>query len=148
MEGGGSGRDTAQAMSEENVEAFKRGNAAWNRGDIDAMLEVDDPEVEVHAVAPAMLGGESTVYRGHEGVRELFRDVHEAFVEHRIEISEIRDLGERVLAVGQLRMRGTGSGAEVESPIAYVDEFKNGKIIRIDDFFDPKEALEAAGLSE
>jgi ketosteroid isomerase-like protein len=148
MEGGGSGRDTAQAMSEENVEAFKRGNAAWNRGDIDAMLEVDDPEVEVHAVAPAMLGGESTVYRGHEGVRELFRDVHEAFVEHRIEISEIRDLGERVLAVGQLHGRGTGSGAEVESPIAYVVEFKNGKIIRIDDFFDPKEALEAAGLRE
>ena len=35
-------------MSEENVEAFKRGVAAWNRGDIDAMLEVDDPEVEVH----------------------------------------------------------------------------------------------------
>ena len=47
--------DTAWAMSEENVEAFKRGDAAWNRGDIDAALEVDDPEVEVHAVAPAML---------------------------------------------------------------------------------------------
>ena len=135
-------------MSEENVEAFKRGVAAWNRGDIDATLEVDDPEVEVHAVAPAMLGGESTVYRGHEGVRELFRDVHEAFVEHRIEISEIRDVGERVVAVGQLHGRGTGSGAEVESPIAYVVEFKNGKATRIDDFFDPKEALEAAGLRE
>jgi ketosteroid isomerase-like protein len=135
-------------MSQENIETFKRGVAAWNRGDIDAMLEVDDPEVEVHAVAPAMLGGESTVYRGHQGVRELFRDVHEAFAEHRIEISEIRDLDERVLAVGQLRMRGTGSGAEVESPIAYVVEFKNGKALRIDDFFDPKEALEAAGPSE
>ena len=135
-------------MSEENVEAFKRVVAAWNRGDIDAGLEMLDPAVEVHAVAPAALGGESTVYRGHEGVRELFRDVHEAFVEHRIEISEIRDLGERVLAVGQLRMRGTGSGAEVESPIAYVYEFKNGKATRIDDFLNPEEALEAAGLSE
>src|SRR6266498_5991124 len=97
-------------MSEENVEAFKRGVAAWNRGDIDAALAVLDPDVEVHAVAPAALGGESTIYRGHEGARELFRDVHEAFVEHRIEISEIGDLGERVLAVGQLRMRGTEAG--------------------------------------
>jgi ketosteroid isomerase-like protein len=135
-------------MSEKNVEAFKRGIAAWNHGDIDATLEVDDPEVEVHAVAPAMLGGESTIYRGHEGFRELFRDVHEAFVEHRIEISEIRDLGERVVAVGQLHGRGTGSGAEVESPIAYVAQYRNGKVIRLDDYFDPEEALEAAGLRE
>jgi ketosteroid isomerase-like protein len=135
-------------MAEENVEAFKRGIAAWNRGDIDANLEVLDPEVEVHAVMPAMLGGGSTIYRGHEGFRELFRDVHEAFVEHRIEISEIRDLGERIVAIGHLRGRGKESGAEVESPIAYVGEFKNGKGTRLDDFLNPEEALEAAGLGE
>ena len=135
-------------MSRENVEAFKRGIAAWNRGDLDATLEVLDPEVEVHAVMPAMLGGVSTIYRGHEGFRELFRDVHEVFVEHRIEISEIRDLGERIVAIGHLRGRGKESGAEVESPIAYVDEFKNGKATRINDFLNPKDALEAAGLSE
>ena len=107
-------------MSEENVEAFKRGVAAWNRGDIDAALEMLDPEVEVHAVAPATLGGESTIYRGHEGARELFRDVQEAFPELQIEISEIRDLGERIVAIGHLHGRGKKSRAEVESPIAYV----------------------------
>jgi ABC-type taurine transport system substrate-binding protein len=36
-------------MSEENVEAFKRGVAAWNRGDIDAALVVLDPDVEMAA---------------------------------------------------------------------------------------------------
>jgi ketosteroid isomerase-like protein len=135
-------------MSRENVEAFKRGIAAWKRRDIDATLEVLDPEVEVHAVAPAMLGGESTIYRGHEGVRELFRDIHEAFAELRIEISEIWDPGARIVAIGHLRGRGKESGAEVESPIAYVEEFKNGKTTRIDDFIDPEKALEAAGLRE
>jgi hypothetical protein len=39
-------------------------------------------------------------------------------------------------------------GAEVESPIGYVVEYKNAKAIRIDDFFDSEEALEAAGPSE
>ena len=135
-------------MSEENVEAFKRGVAAWNRGDIDAALEMLDPEVEVHAVAPAALGGESTIYRGHEGARELFRDVQEAFPELQIEISEIRDLDERIVAIGHLHGRGKESWAEVESPIAYVYEFKNGKATRINDFLNPEEALEAAGLSE
>ena len=71
--------------------------------------------------------------------------------EHRIEISEIRDLGERVLAVGQLRMRGTGSGAEVESPIAYVVEFKNGKIIRVRRLLRPQRgprSRRAAGVGD
>ena len=103
----------------------------------------------MHWTLFAMLGGGATVFRGHEGVREYLRDLDEAFAEFQIaEISEIRDLGERVLAVGQLRGRGRDSGAEVESPVAYVVEFKNGRIIRMDDFFDPKEALEAAGLRE
>jgi ketosteroid isomerase-like protein len=135
-------------MSQENVEAFKRVIAAWNRGDIDAGLEMLDPAVEVHAVAPAALGGESTIYRGHEGARGLFRDVQEAFPQLQIEISEIRDLGERIVAIGHLHGRGKESGAEVESPIAYVYEFKNGKATRINDFLNPKEALEAAGLRE
>ncbi len=85
---------------------------------------------------------------GHDGVRAQLRDLYEAFSEFHLEISEIRDLGERVVALGQLRARGKESGAEVESPIGYVVEFKNGKVIRLDDYFDPKEALEAAGLEE
>ena len=40
------------------------------------------------------------------------------------------------------------SEAEIESPHGTVVEFKNGKGIRIRTYLDPKEALEAAGLSE
>ena len=99
-------------------------------------------------MAPAMLGGESTVYPRTRGSPRIVSRRTRGLRRAQDQISKIRDLGERVLAVGQLRTRGTGSGAEVESPMAYVVEFKNGKIIRIDDFFDPKEALEAAGLRE
>ena len=52
-------------MSEENVESFKRGVEAGNRGDIEAFLAELDPEVEYHAALP-MVGGDA-VYRGHEG---------------------------------------------------------------------------------
>jgi ketosteroid isomerase-like protein len=44
--------------------------------------------------------------------------------------------------------RGLESEAEVESPVAYVIELKDGRITRVEDFFDPSEALKAAGLSE
>jgi len=135
-------------MSEENVEALKRGFDAFNRRDLEANLEELDPEVVQHLSLFTMLGGQLTVYRGHDGVRELYRDLGDGFAEIRVEIREIRDVGDRVVAIGQLRGRGRVSGAEVQSPIGYVVELRDGKAIRIDDFFNPGEALEAAGLSE
>ena len=135
-------------MSQENLEAFKRGLERGNRGDVEALLEVLDPEVAWHSALHALLGGEATVFRGHDGVREMLRDLYEAFDEFQIEISEIRDLGDRLVAIGRTRARGETSGADVESPVGFVTEFKNGKAISVRGYLDPKEALEAAGLRE
>jgi ketosteroid isomerase-like protein len=135
-------------MSEENVEAFKRAVEASNRRDVEAVLEELDPEVEWHPAMAALLGGKATVFRGHEGVRKMLRELDEAFAEIDMEFSEIRDLGERIVAIGRRRTRGKASGAETETPLCYVIELKNGKAIRIRSYLDPREALEAAGLSE
>ncbi|MGH2966568.1 MAG: nuclear transport factor 2 family protein [Solirubrobacterales bacterium] len=135
-------------MSQENVEAFKRGLEAGNRGDVETLLQELDPEVEWHSALHALLGGEQTVFRGHDGVREMIRDLNEAFGEFRIEISEVRDPGDRLVAIGHVRARGKGSGAETETPFALVTEIKNGKTTSVRGYLDPKEALEAAGLRE
>src|SRR6476469_4429853 len=135
-------------MSQENVGAYKRGLDAFNRRDVEAWLEVLDPEVEMHLSLSAMFGREETVIRGHDELLEFLADLDEAFAEFQIEISEIRDLGERLVTIGHLHGRGTTSGADVDSPIGYVVDFKDGKVVRLRDYFDPKEALEAAGLRE
>jgi ketosteroid isomerase-like protein len=135
-------------MSQENVETCLRAAEAFNRRDVESYLDELDPEVELHFSLFAMLGGSSTVFRGHAGAREFIRDLDETFAEFQLEVSEIRDLGERVLAFGRLQGRGLESDAEVESPVAYMVELKDGSITRTEDFFDPSEALEAAGLSE
>jgi ketosteroid isomerase-like protein len=134
-------------MSQENVEAFKRVVEAANRRDAEAALEELDPEVEWHPVLQMVLGGEATVYRGHQGVRDVLRDADEAWAEMHYEFSEIRDLGDRIVAIGRFRARGKESAAEVESPLGYVVEFKNGKAIRMSSYLDPDQALEAVGLS-
>ena len=54
----------------------------------------------------------------------------------------------RVVAIGHLRGRGNESGAITESAIAWIVEFKSGKVIRVREYLDPKEALEAVGLRE
>ena len=135
-------------MSQENVEAFKRGLEAGNRGDVDTLLEVLDPAVEWHSALHALMGGEQTVFRGHVGVRKLLRDLNESFAEVDLEIAEIRDLGDRLVAIGRIRTRGKASGAETVTPLALVTEIKNGKTISVRAYLDPKEALEAAGLRE
>jgi ketosteroid isomerase-like protein len=78
----------------------------------------------------------------------MLGDLYEAFDEIHIEISEIRDLGDRLVAIGRNHARGGASGADVETPIGIVTKFKKGKAISIRGYLDPKEALEAVGLRE
>ena len=135
-------------MSQHNVEAVRRVADAYNRRDLGAMLDEFHPEIEWYPWLQIQLGGGATVYRGHQGVREGIRDGEDAFSEIEAEPSEVRDLGERVVAIGHLRARGKESGALTESAIAWIVDFKSGKVIRVREYLDPEEALEAAGLRE
>jgi ketosteroid isomerase-like protein len=135
-------------MSRANVEVFERAVAAYNRRDIDSFLEAFDPEVEWHSLTQVMFGGEQSVHRGHSGIRDGVREIHEVLAELQLGYSEIRDLGERIVVVGRVSGRGRASGAETEMPINWVIEFRNSKVIRMRDYVERAEALEAAGLSE
>jgi ketosteroid isomerase-like protein len=136
-------------MSQENVEALKRAADAYNRRDVDALLDELDPEVEWHPAMPeALMGRGPAVYRGHRGIRSMFADLYDSFAELHIDLSEIRDLGDRTVAIGRLRTRGKESGAQTESPWAGVAEHKNAKFVRIWTYLDPEDVLEAAGLRE
>ena len=141
-------RDTGRAMSAENVESFERASEALNRGDVDAVLDEDDHAIEWHGVLQQLLGGEGTVYRGHEGVREFFRDLDDAFAEFHVEYPDIRDLGDQLVAIGGFRARGRQSGAEAEVPVGLVVDYRGGVATWLWSTLDPNEALEAAGLSE
>jgi ketosteroid isomerase-like protein len=102
-------------------------------------------------VRPAILiklSGKDTVYRGHEGARQLMSDIDDTLAEIHVEFPEVRDLGDRVLAVGRIRTRGKASGVATEAPVGYVADFRDGKFVRVRTYLDPAEALEAAGLSE
>ena len=135
-------------MSREDVEAFNRGTDAYNRRDVDALLEELDAEVEWHSALLIPFGGKATSSRGHDGVREVLREVNEALAEIHLDYSDIRDLGDRIVGIGRIRTRGRQSGVVTEMDFGTVTDMKNGKAIRIWTYLDPKEALEAAGLSK
>jgi len=61
---------------------------------------------------------------------------------------EFRDLGDRVLVLGRMEGRGTGSGVPVGAPLGMVFDFRGGKVSRARTYLDHGEALRAAGLTE
>ena len=127
---------------------MQRGTEAFNRRDVEAVLVELDAEIEWHDAFQVLLGGEATTFHGHTGFRELMREQDELFAEFAVEYSEAREVGDKLVAIGVLRARGKQSGVPIESPLATVVEFKNGKGIRVRTYLDPDEAVEAAGLSE
>ena len=58
------------------------------------------------------------------------REVDDAFAEAQVEYLDARDLGQRIVVIGHLRARGKASGAETESPLAWVIEFKSSRTAR------------------
>jgi ketosteroid isomerase-like protein len=59
------------------------------------------------------------------------------------EITEIRD---RVLVVGRIRARGSGSGVELERPMTWVCDFQGPKLQRVRAYLDRSKALEEVGI--
>jgi ketosteroid isomerase-like protein len=133
-------------MSEENVELLRRAVDAYNRRDVVALNEELDPEIEWHPALPGLLAGGTHAYEGHEGIARMFDDFFEVLDEIHFEYSDVRDLGDKVLAIGEIRTRGKASGAETVSPYANLAQVRDGKGIKITGFLDPDDALRAAGL--
>ena len=131
-------------MSQENVETIRRCDAAISRGDVDSFLLGIHPDVEFIPRRAAVQG----TYHGHDGMRKYIAENAESFDLFEVGNTEFRDLGDRVLAFGTVRVRGRESGVEVTQPTALLVVFQDGKIIRFEDFGERDAALEAAGLSE
>ena len=72
-------------------------------------------------------------------------DLYDVF---RVDYSEVRDLGDSVLAFGTARSIRKESGIETEVSLAVVATFRNGLCTRWKDYGDKDQALEAAGLRE
>jgi ketosteroid isomerase-like protein len=88
------------------------------------------------------------VYRGRDGFIEFMRTWTEDF-DFSIGLERVIDVGgNRVVGVFHQRAIGKASGVPVELHTGLVYELEDGRIIRMRNFLDPAEALEAAGVSE
>jgi ketosteroid isomerase-like protein len=64
------------------------------------------------------------------------------------EESEVRDLGDAVLWLGRVKMRGSASQVELDQEFAIHTLVRDSKVVRVRAFLAWREALEAVGLRE
>jgi ketosteroid isomerase-like protein len=131
-------------MSQENVDRFLEGAAAFNRGDLDAAADLLDPDVVFEPLASALEGDVA----GPDGVKAFMAGLRDLFEVFELRYTDVRDLGDRVLALGTTRSVARASGIEQEFTLAVVASYKDGLVTRWKDYGDKQLALEAAGLSE
>jgi|SRR4051794_15548437 len=137
-------RNTAWAMSQENVEIVRRLYRAMDERDSKTITELAHPDAEW---IPDRRVGEGPI-RGRENIVRFFADRAEMFDELRTDTERFWDKEDRVLVF--LRVTGSGqtSGAGFEIRVAHLWTVHDGMAVRGEGYGDRSEALEAAGLSE
>jgi ketosteroid isomerase-like protein len=129
-------------MSQEDVELVRRGFEGFVAGEI--LWDTLDEEIEVHD-HDILDAGE---YRGHSGFTLWLEDWGAGLPVISLELQELIDAGDTVVALFLLKARGRGSSVDVEREDGIVYKVRNGRIVRLDYYNSKRQALEAAGLSE
>jgi ketosteroid isomerase-like protein len=133
-------------VSEENVELARQAYEAYNCGDLERVAANFAPEFEY--VTTGVIPDTPAVYRGPEGWREFSAWLRDEFNDVRVDVHELTDAGDRVLAKVSLRGRGKQSGLETSWGLWHVWTLRDGKIMHGQAFARREEALSAAGLRE
>jgi ketosteroid isomerase-like protein len=128
-------------MSEENVVIVQQVLKACARGDLDAALAHADPKIVWNPTQEGQAEGITAVRATMERWEESFEDLVVIY-------EETIDAGDRVVVKTHVSGRGRGSGVEVNTRSYMVWTLRGNKVLRMDEFIERADALEAAGLSE
>jgi ketosteroid isomerase-like protein len=139
-------------MSEENVEIVRRAleilQKVAEHGDPDEWFDSEILSGDIEWIPTSSFPGPKS-YRGRDGVVEYMRTWSEEFESWSLEIERLIDApGDRVVALLHQRAIGKGSGAPVEMHLAAIHDLEGGRVTRIQNFINPADALDAAGVTE
>jgi uncharacterized protein len=124
-------------MSRENVEIVRR----FLSVDVEAALPYADPDIVWNPI-------EELPTQGHDAVRASLAHWKAEWDDYRVMPEEFVDLGDSVVVTVRLRGRGRGSGVEIDALFYDVYTLRDAKIVRMDQFTERSEALEAVRSAE
>jgi hypothetical protein len=132
-------------MSQEIAEALREAIDAFNCAEFASAARVLDADSQWDW--SRSIGPDNAIYRGPDEIRRFWETFAGTFEEIRLEIEEVVDLGDRIVAAMLSVMRGRG-GVEVQARNAWLVEGRGATLARLTMFQSKQEALEAVGLEE
>jgi len=131
-------------MSAENVDIIRRGYEEFSA--------TGEPTEDI--MAPEFVWDMSTfrdwperkTYEGVEGMREFVGDWTAAWEDWRLEVEDLVDAGDEVVAIVRQSGRSKTTGLPVDMRFAQLWTLSDGRQTRMRMYADPEEALRAAGL--
>ena len=135
-------------MPRDRVEIVRVLFEIWNAGDhgVGIFPEYFDPAIELESPFSSVVG---EPYRGYAGMERWVSDLDEQFTLWSISPHEVRDIGNRVIALTTVNARGRASNISLEFPSAGVLDFAaDDRVTRVRIYLDVSEALKVVGLDE
>ena len=130
-------------MSLENVEIVRRTADAYNRHDLDGIVEHWAPDAVLDWSNSR--GLEAGVYRGHDEIRAFTQRFLATWDEVRLEMGEPMEAADDVLVVENVTYLRGRDGIETQARSAWVLTFRDGQQTSLTLYQTKQEALEAAG---
>jgi ketosteroid isomerase-like protein len=132
-------------MSQENVDLLSAWIEAFNRRDVDAIDRLNHPAIEWQT---SREDPDTTTHRGQEAVRRYIEGYTDAFPDLHIEATECFPVGhDRVFTTNRFSGH-SANGVPMDWLLTTVTTYEDGRVVRVTEYFDRAEALEAVGLSE
>ena len=133
-------------MPDEAMDVTRSWFDTWNRGDLDAFIDLYAPDAEMTA-PPAWI--EAGTFTGRPAIRRFFEGLKESWAGHdEAVLRELFGAGDTVVSRMNWQVRGRSSGIETQIEVTNVNTIEGGKIIRQRHYLDHAEALEALERTE
>ena len=124
------------------IQTVKDAYAAFGRGDVATILAMLAPDVSWELEAPSEISI-AGIRKGPEGVKGFFQAIANDHADPKLEITEYFSSADGVATFGRYKCTLRKNGKRLDSPVAHLFKFRDGKIVRFVDFTDTAAYLEA-----
>jgi uncharacterized protein len=120
----------------QNSEVINSAYEAFAQGDVPAVLEAMDEQVDWHVPEALPQGGS---FSGRDEVGQFFQGIVERWSDFGVEIEQVLDSGDHILGIG--RASGQVGGEDASYGFVHDFELSDGKIVRFREYVDPDQTL-------
>jgi hypothetical protein len=120
---------------------MQRAVEAWNRDDVDSVLEELAPEFVFRSAMGRGLAGGGGEYHGRDGWVRWHEEAREAFERFQIETDQVLAIGDAVFAILQMELVSRGGGVPLEQTVGWTWRAGPDGITELNTHFDLAEGL-------